>query len=223
MTRLDDVPTTGEMPEGATPSDVVARIRAYRPSRRVVLRGLLIAAAASALVPLDWYLTRRTARAAPATAVDASRSEFGACKPASYDEEANNWWTDTSPPAVCYGGWRRGSFPCASDHWHREGKYTGRGESYTSTRMTTNCHGRNAWRWKGYRCSDAMTTATFDDGSEYNALTIAACVLPADIAAAPADDDPRYAPDDGGGQTDSENRGGSGGGTGRFTGGLLGR
>ena len=33
--------------------------RSLRPSRRVILRGMLIGAAAAALVPLDWFLTRR--------------------------------------------------------------------------------------------------------------------------------------------------------------------
>lgn len=175
MTRLDEIPTALEPPAGARPSDVVARIRAARPSRRAVLRGLLIGAAASALVPLDWYLARREASAAPSGGTD-DRSEHLTCAPESYAEEANNW--PASGPAVCYGGFRRGSFPCA-DGYHREGSYSGNGESYSSTRRTTSCQGKNAWRWHGYRCSDAMTTITFDDGTEYTGLTIGACKLPA--------------------------------------------
>jgi hypothetical protein len=166
------------------PSDVLARIRAYRPSRRAVLRGLVLGAAAATLVPIDWYLARREAAAA-----DSDREEYGTCKPATYDEEANNWWEGGE--AVCYGGWRRGSFPCA-DGYHREGVFSARDEEYHSTRLATNCHGRNAWRWKGYRCSDAVTTAVFDDGSEYTGVTIAACTLTADELAnpIPAEPDP---------------------------------
>ncbi len=174
---LNHIPTTSEAPVDARPSDVVARIRAYRPSRRAVLRGLLVGAAAATLVPIDWFLTRREAGAAPD-----DKSEHMGCTPESYDEEANNWWT--GGPAVCYGGWRRGSYPCEGNY-HREGAHSAHGEDYTSTRLTTNCHGRNAWRWKGYRCSDAMTLATFADGSEYNSITIAACVLANEPAAAP--------------------------------------
>ncbi|NMH96003.1 hypothetical protein [Pseudonocardia acidicola] len=184
MTRLDDIPTTVAPPGHARRSEMVARIRSYRPSRRTVVRGLVIAAAASALVPVDWWLTRRGAAAAPHRDGGDDRSEYGSCMPDSYDEEVNNWWA--GGPAVCYGGWRRGSYPC-SGGYHREGSYSAREESYTSTRLTTNCHGRNAWRWHGYRCSDAVTTATFSDGTEYTGLTIAACALPEDSAAAPPD------------------------------------
>ncbi|MHA6793384.1 hypothetical protein ACVGVM_07650 [Pseudonocardia bannensis] len=187
MTRLDDIPTTVNPPKHARPSEMVARIRSYRPSRRTVVRGLVIAAAASTLVPLDWWLTRRGATAAPDRNTSGDdRSEHGACAPDNYDEVSNNWWT--GGPAVCYGGWRRGSYPCSSGY-HREGSHSSEGETYTSTRLTTNCHGRNAWRWRGYRCSDAVTTATFADGSEYTSLTIAACELPAD--AQPAQDPAR--------------------------------
>ena len=56
---------------------------------------------------------------------------------------------------------------------------------YDSTRLTTNCHGRNAWRWNGHRCSDALTVAVFDDGSEYTGVTIAACALTAQEVANP--------------------------------------
>lgn len=169
MTGLDEIPTAFAPPRGARPSAVVARIRAMRPSRRAVLRGLVIGAAATALVPIDWFLARREAAAAPE---GDSRSEHLTCAPADYAEEANNW--PAGGPAVCYGGFRRGPYPC-SDGFHREGSYAAYGESYESTRLTTNCHGKNAWRWNGYRCSDAITVTTFSDGTEYNGLTIAAC------------------------------------------------
>ncbi|MFC5994405.1 hypothetical protein ACFQE5_09305 [Pseudonocardia hispaniensis] len=189
MTRLDDIPTLGAPPAEARPSAVVARIRSYRPSRRAVLRGLVIAAAAGALVPLDWLLSRRGATAAPeGGTARGDRSEFMSCMPESYDEESNNWWV--AGPAVCYGGWRRGSYPC-SEGYHREGEYSSRDEMYLSTRLASNCDGRNAWRWHGYRCSDAVTTARFDDGAEYTGLTIAACALPDDTPPEPvAEPDP---------------------------------
>jgi hypothetical protein len=169
MTGLDSIPTTEAPPPQARPSAVVARLRGYRPTRRTVLRALVLGAAAATLVPLDWYLSRRQAGAATA-----DKSEYGTCKPAQYDQEANNWWEGGE--AVCYGGWKRGSYPC-EDGYHREGTFNARGVDYQSTRLTTNCHGRNAWRWKSWRCSDAVTTATFDDGSEYTGVTIAACAL----------------------------------------------
>ena len=166
----------------ARPSAVVARLRGYRPSRRTVLRALVLGAAATTLVPLDWYLSRRQAAAEPS-----DRSEYGTCKPAQYDQEANNWWEGGE--AVCYGGWRRGSYPC-EDGYHREGTFSARGVEYDSTRLTTNCHGRNAWRWKGFRCSDAVTTAVFDDGTEYTGVTIAACALTAQEVANPIPEEP---------------------------------
>ena len=142
------------------------------PSRRTIVKGLLVAAAAAALVPLDWLLTRRAAAAAGAT------SEYGDCAPNRYDEQPSNWWQEEPPGAVCYGGWRRGGLPC-SDGFHREGSFESRGESYTSTRMTVTCEGRNAWRWEGHRCSDALTETTFDDGEVYEGITISVCQLTA--------------------------------------------
>ena len=171
MIGIDDIPTTGAPPERARPSAVVARLRGYRPNRRTVLRAMVLGVAAPTLVPLDWYLSRREAAAAPS-----DRTEYGTCKPASYDQEANNWWEGGE--AVCYGGWRRGSYPC-EDGYHREGTFSVEGVTYESTRLATNCHGRNAWRWKGYRCSDAITTVTFADGTEYTGVTMAACTLTA--------------------------------------------
>lgn len=187
--RFDDIPTAARRPAHARPSAVAERIRALRPSRRTVLRALLLGAAAAALVPLDWYLTRREAGAAPAEEGD--RSEFTTCAPESYDEEANNW--PSGGRAVCYGGWRRGSRPC-SGGWHREGRFADGDSTADSTRVTTSCHGRNAWRWNGFRCSDAVTTVTFADGTEYSGLTIAACAL--DDSAGPGDGIP-YPGEDG--------------------------
>jgi hypothetical protein len=178
---LTDIPSTDVAGEDATPSPIVARIRQVRPSRRTVLKGLLVAAAAAALVPLDWVLTRRPASAGPT-------SEFSSCQPRSYQKEANNWWKEDSPGAICWGGWRRGSFPCV-EGFHREGTYKGRGETYTSTRMSNECGGKNAWRWNGYRCSDALTETVFDDGDTYKALTISGCAL-ADSEAQPSGDSP---------------------------------
>ncbi|MCX6467487.1 MAG: hypothetical protein NTW05_28480 [Pseudonocardiales bacterium] len=172
--RFDDIPAAATPPADARPSAVVERLRALRPSRRTVLRGLLLGAAAAALVPLDWYLTRREAVAAPADGGD--RSEFTSCRPENYDEERNNW--PSGGPAVCYGGWRRGGFPCEGGY-HREGRYDDGGDTAESTRSATSCYGRNAWRWNGYRCSDALTTVTYRDGTEYNGVTIAACVVEA--------------------------------------------
>ncbi|MBW0106907.1 hypothetical protein [Pseudonocardia sp. KRD291] len=184
MTRLDDIPSTsapGPDAPDARPSGVVAQIRAMRPGRRVVVRSLLVAAAAGALVPIDWLISKQRASASgdveDQDLEPGATSEFKNCAPESYDEEANNWWTASSPAAVCFGGWRRGSFPCDDTAYHREGRYSSKGETYHSTRIANDCEGRNAWRWKGYRCSDAWTVATFPDGSEYSAVTIAACTL----------------------------------------------
>lgn len=174
MSRLDEIPTAFDAPADARPSAVVARIRAIRPSRRTVLRGLLIGAAAAALVPLDWYLARREAAAEPETEGD-DKSEHMSCAPASYREEANNW--PSTGPAVCYGGFRRGGFPC-SDGYHREGSYTDGPDAFESTRVTQSCNGRNAWRWNGYRCSDAITNVVYADGTEYRGISIAACSAP---------------------------------------------
>jgi hypothetical protein len=179
VTRLDEIPSAAGPPPAARPSAVVARIRAIRPSRRAVLRALVIGASAAALVPFDWYLSRRAA-AAPAAGGADDTSEHLQCAPRRYDEEANNW--PATGPAVCYGGWRRGRYPCAGG-FHLEGKHTSDGEELESTRLTTNCHGRNAWRWNGYRCSDAITDVTFADGTTYHGVTIAACRLPEHEAA----------------------------------------
>ncbi|MBW0114355.1 hypothetical protein [Pseudonocardia abyssalis] len=176
MTRLDEIPTAAQPPVGATPSAVVAHIRSVRPSRRTVLRGLVIAAAAAALVPLDWYLARREAAAAQPSTEGDDMSEHMGCKPESYREEADNW--PSTGTALCYGGWRRGGFPC-SDGYHREGSYKDGPDAFESTRVTQSCHGRNAWRWNGYRCSDATTSVVYADGTEYRGITIAACPVPA--------------------------------------------
>jgi hypothetical protein len=201
MTALERIPTTDAPPPEARPSAVVARLRGYRPSRRTVLRALVLGVAAATLVPLDWYLSRREAGAATS-----NKSEYGTCKPASYDQEANNW--EEGGEAVCYGGWKRGSYPC-EDGYHREGTYGSDDVEYYSTRLTTNCHGRNAWRWKGYRCSDAVTTATYDDGTEYSGITIAACTLTQQELANPIPEEPDDPESDSG--DDSGDNGDAGG------------
>ncbi|GAA3240959.1 hypothetical protein GCM10017691_43630 [Pseudonocardia petroleophila] len=226
MTRLDEIPTAAQPPAGATPSAVVARIRAVRPGRRTVLRGLIIAAAAAALVPLDWYLVRREAAAAQPSTEGDDRSEHLGCKPESYREEADNW--PSTGTALCYGGWRRGGFPC-SDGYHREGSYKDGPDAFESTRVTQSCHGRNAWRWNGHRCSDATTSVVYADGTEYRGITIAACPVP---AGSPANTPEPQAPEEptsgsgsgSGSGSDDEDGGRSepGGGDGRRGGGLLG-
>lgn len=175
MSGFDDIPSAATPPSGAAPSAVVARIRAIRPSRRAVLRALVIGAAAAALVPFDWYLSRRAAAAPAEGEQPDNRSEHLECAPRHYDEEDNNWPSDGL--AVCYGGWRRGGYPC-SDGYHLEGRHEHDGEQLESTRLATNCHGRNAWRWNGYRCSDAITDVTYSDGTTYHGVTIAVCRLP---------------------------------------------
>jgi hypothetical protein len=168
--HISDIPSAAEPGPDARPSAVVAQIRALRPSRRTILKSLLIGAAAAALVPVDWYLTRRSADAA----TDGPRTENMQCAKGGYDEEQNNWPKDGK--AMCIGGFRRGSFPC-SGGWHREGTYSDGDASVSSTRLATNCEGKNAWRWNGVRCSDAMTTVTWDDGDQYTGTTIAVCSL----------------------------------------------
>ena len=198
MNAIRDIPSTSAAPERPRPSAVVARLRGYRPSRRTVLRALVLGVAATTLVPLDWYLSRRQA-----SAESSNRSEYGTCKPAAYDQEANNWWEGGE--AVCFGGWRRGSYPCEGGY-HREGTFSDRGVEFKSTRLTTNCHGRNAWRWKSVRCSDAFTTATYDDGTEYTGITISACALTQQELANPIPEEPddEGAEDDSGDEGDSE-------------------
>lgn len=215
MTRLDEIPTAFEPPVDARPSAVVARIRAVRPSRRTVLRGLVIAAAAAALVPLDWYLQRREAAAAEPRTDGDDMSEHMTCAPASYREEANNW--PSTGPAVCYGGFRRGGFPC-SDGYHREGSYKDGPDAFESTRVTQSCNGRNAWRWNGYRCSDAITNVVFADGTEYRGISIAACTLPGETTtdAEPERETTSPSPsndsqESGGGESSGGSGGGSGG------------
>lgn len=186
MITLHDIPTASTPPADPRPSPVVARIRAIRPSRRMVLRGLVVGATAAALVPLDWLLDRREAAARPGR--DRATSEHQSCEPADYEVEANNW--PRGGAAVCYGGWRRGSIPCEGGY-HREGWYERGGEQLESTRLATNCEGRNAWRWRGHRCSDAVTDVTFEDGEVYTGLTIAACALPERGSATPPSPAPR--------------------------------
>lgn len=199
MIDLHAIPTASEPPACPRPSPVVARIRAIRPSRRAVLRGLVVGATAAALVPIDWLLDRHVALALPARG--RATSEHLGCMPSDYDEEANNWPDDGL--AVCHGGWRRGSFPC-EDGYHREGRYEHDGEQVESTRIETDCEGRNAWRWKGYRCSDALTEVTFEDGDVYTEVTVAACALPEQVSAtSPVLADQERSPEPSGDESDA--------------------
>ena len=192
MTAIDEIPTTSTPPERPRPSAVVARLRGYRPSRRTVLRALVARCGGDHARPAGLVPVAPRGRCG---AVEPLRVRHLQARP--YDQEANNWWEGGE--AVCYGGWQRGSYPC-EDGYHREGTHSSRGVDYESTRLTTNCHGRNAWRWKGFRCSDAVTTATFDDGTEYTGVTIAACALTQQELANPIPEEP----DDEGAEDDSE-------------------
>ncbi|MEU5670076.1 hypothetical protein ACGF3C_23915 [Micromonospora sp. NPDC047762] len=120
---------------------------------------------ASTLVPLDWAINKRAAFAGPT-------SEHTSC-PWDYTPSSANWWSGTGQ---CTGGWRRGSWPCASKY-HFEGFRSYSDEGYTSNRVTTYCSSRNAWRWNGYRCSDAMTTTVWNSGERHYDLTIAQCAV----------------------------------------------
>jgi hypothetical protein len=174
--RLDRIPSAQEAPRDAVPSTVRAAIAREPARRRTVVKGMIVALAGAALVPFDWALSRRAAHAGPSTEWTAANCSDG--YPGGYGEGANNWWA--GGPAVCFGGWRMGGFPCDGAKFHFEG-WRGYGdEGYTSNRVTT-CAGRNAWRWTAgggtYRCSDATTTTVWNSGESYTALTIAACLL----------------------------------------------
>lgn len=172
---MNEDPTTREIPRldlppaDAVASEVVRRIRSVRPRRRTVLKGLLVAAAASVLTPIEWFYRAGEARAAGRTP-----TEHLTCSPETYDEIANNWWVDGQ--STCMGGWRIGSFPC-DEGFHREGSFSHEEETYISWLVDDTCGGRNAWRWAGVRCSDAWTTTVWRTGEKYEGLTIAACTV----------------------------------------------
>lgn len=179
--RFDLIPSAVEAPaEGAQPSQVLARISDVKPSRRSIMRGMAVAAAAAVLVPFEWVMTRRAAFAGPTSEYTASNCSDA--YPGGYGEQANNWWS--SGPAACFGGWRRGSYPCAGGY-HFEGWRGYSDEGYTSSRVDTACgpagRKRNAWRWTAggglYRCSDAWTATVWNSGERHEALTIAMCRL----------------------------------------------
>jgi hypothetical protein len=178
----DAIPAVDVPPPRPIPSRVRPLIGGPPASRRTVLRGLTVSAMAAALVPFDWLLTRRPARA------DGPTSEWLAadCRDAysqGYREQRANWGPG---PAVCYGGWRVGDYPCNDDKRHFEGmrSFNEGEEMLNSYRIDSACGEsttRNAWRWAydglTYRCSDAITTVTWRDGSYYTDITISMCRL----------------------------------------------
>jgi hypothetical protein len=177
--RLDLIPSAEEAPaEGAVPRQ--APTAGEPPSRRNILRGLVVAAAAAVLVPFNWVWSRRSAKAGPTSEYTASNCSDA--YPNGYAEVANNWWSDG--PAACFGGWRMGSYPCAGGY-HFEGFRSYSDEGYTSNRIDTGCgpagRKRNAWRWTAggglYRCSDAWTRTVWNSGESKTDLTVAACRL----------------------------------------------
>ncbi|MFF5205634.1 hypothetical protein [Streptosporangium sp. NPDC000396] len=171
--RLDLIPSTEAAPADATPSLVRRLIPNPPVSRRTLVKGLVVSAIAATVVPFEWFLSRRAANAGPTSEWTASNCSDG--YPGGYGEGYNNWWSDGR--AVCFGGWRMGSYPC-SGGFHFEGWRGYDDEGYTSSRVTT-CSGRNAWRWTAYstlyRCSDANTFVRWNDGDSYTGLTIAMC------------------------------------------------
>ncbi|WP_433368801.1 hypothetical protein [Streptosporangium sp. CA-115845] len=177
--RIDHIPVKGgEPPTGAEPSRVRPLIRELRPSRRTALKSLAVGAVTAALVPLEWVFTKGMALAGPTS--EWTGAGCADSYPNGYTQQANNWWS--SGAATCFGGWRRGSYPCASG-WHFEGWRGYSDEGYTSNRIATACGSggtkKNAWRWTTsglvYRCSDATTTCVWNSGERYTALTIAMC------------------------------------------------
>ncbi|GAB3204818.1 hypothetical protein ACQEU5_03145 [Marinactinospora thermotolerans] len=169
------IPSAVEAPPDGRPSPLVRRVRAAAPARRTVFKGVLTGLVLAALAPLDWAYTRARAWAAGPTSEHPDCDGFAG--PMGYEEDPSNWW---SGAAVCMGGWRRGTYPC-SGGFHFEGSRSSRGENYQAYRVGTSCGGRNAWRWvtagKEYRCSDAHTEVTWEDGDRYEDLTIAVCEL----------------------------------------------
>lgn len=168
MTFIDSIPSTEQRPVNATTSSLVTQLRQVKPSRRAALRGLGIAILASALAPIEWATSKAAQAAGPKT-------EHTGCAPSSYGEQQSNWWSGAT---ACYGGWRRGTYPCASG-WHFEGSRYYSDEGAHSTRLATSCGGKNAWRWKvgssSYRCSDATTEVVWNSGERYTDLTISVC------------------------------------------------
>ncbi|WP_214413093.1 hypothetical protein [Sphaerisporangium fuscum] len=180
---LDSIPSMDRPPAGAAPSRVRELITVMPVSRRGLLKGLAISAMTAALVPFDWFVSRRAAHAVGPT----SEWTGADCKdsyPGGYEQERANWWAG---PAVCYGGWRIGSYPCNTNNRHFEGERVHKNgeEVYKAYRIDTACgegdKTRNAWRWTYgggvYRCSDAWTKVTWADGTYHSDLTVAMCKL----------------------------------------------
>lgn len=167
--NLDLIPRADRPPADAVPSDLAARLRTVRPSRRTLLAALLSAALAGVLTPFDWVLARREAHARSDPPTTHPRC------PRDYDPTPSNWW---SGPAMCVGGWRIGPWPC-DDGFHFEGRREYGDERYEAYRTSDNCWGRNAWLWGGYRCSDAITETTWVSGDNledvYVDITVGVC------------------------------------------------
>ncbi|MFI7706061.1 hypothetical protein [Nonomuraea sp. NPDC049480] len=184
--RFDEIPAIDAMPEGAQPSRVRNLIGALPSSRRTLAKGMAVSVMAAALVPLDWALNKRQAKAAGPTSVWDENSCERSYPDGGYPEGRNNWWGDGK--AVCFGGWRMGAYPCNSTRRHFEGSRTHKPgasdqEKYTNAaRIDDSCGStsfKNAWRWKSgghqYICSDAVTTVTWRDGTHHTDLTISMC------------------------------------------------
>ena len=180
--RVELIPALDEPPGDHFAASRIGSIIADPPTRRrTVLRIMIAGALASTLVPFEWIVSRTKAFAVGPT------SEFtgGSCNPPypnGYTEQANNWWS--SGTARCFGGWRRGSYPCnnGSYGFHFEGSRYYSDEGYTSYRIASACGSssagyKNAWRWSSgtYRCSDATTTTVWNSGERYTDLTVAMC------------------------------------------------
>ena len=95
---------SSDIPSAATRRRTPGRARSSRGSGTCgrpagwCCAGCIVAAAAAALVPLDWYLSRR-ARAAD----DGRRTEYIECAKGSYDAEPNNWPAAAPPSATVAG------------------------------------------------------------------------------------------------------------------------
>jgi hypothetical protein len=180
--RFDLIPSMETASADAAPSRVRELIPNPPAARRTLFKGLAVAAISATLVPFEWALSRRAARAAGAPTsewTDPHCADYGV----NYTPDSCNWWA--GDPAQCYGGWRRGGKPCNADNRHFDGHWeythTGIWESVWSQRITTSCNGKNAWRWSApsgntFRCSDAWTHVYWTD-NDYADVTVAVCFV----------------------------------------------